>query len=84
MKTCKKCNGIDFFKSGGCRPCGNAAARAWAKANPEKARARTRKWAAAHKDSIRAKHVRYYATPEGRAKCFEAARRHVVKKKENI
>lgn len=67
MKTCTKCGedkaetGFYRAKDSYCRECKKADARAWAKANPEKARARYDRWAAKHPDRIRGHAAAYRA-----------------------
>lgn len=78
MDDVKLCSGpcgktkplADFYKKGNgfrseCKECGKAAARAWAKENPEKNRIRTAKWAKEHPKEISDRNKkRYRENPE--------------------
>lgn len=44
MKTCKKCGGIEYTKSGHCKECQKIKARVWYENNKEKTKARSIQW----------------------------------------
>lgn len=87
MSTCKVCNGSDFYKSGRCKACANAANRkfyaknidaersrsiAYGKSNPGKGAARTAKWNAKNPDKIKKAKAAYYSANKDRFKTLGA------------
>jgi hypothetical protein len=57
MKTCKKCGGVEFYKSGGCKVC----SKTYKTANSERLKAQDAAYRAANLERIKAYKAAYWA-----------------------